>query len=566
VFNVAARAPRRRAAPRHCAPPLLRDVRADPFWPLRVLSTQVVFLLPTEAHLDEVAFGSVQASVPVGAALIALGIIGPCACIRACVWWRSPSESQRMKSASFGDSLLQEMLDGRNIMEHLTVYGAGNGEAGTIIMLPGAAAPRGTLAPVAALVADRFRVICVDLPGQGSLSAVPYSLARCEMVLTLVVRRAQVGSPGRRVVIVAQGAAAFVASHFALRQSSGKLTAGLVVMGRVPDYVGAARCSCSLDSVYSLPWAAVFANRAFKARIAASDWRPADRRVAGQSDFNLAAIPQMRAELRGRPLLHRLREFERNIVFLGPRAWVEEAEELVPVRRVQARRVRGARDDTLPPVDGASVEAMAAEVIDVRAAAVPAPRCPSAPAVPRQVPAIPEAPLPCRAHRPCPTGAAAALRLPRSSRPRCLRITGRWRSRWATTSPSPCPGRPSGDPSRGAARARRCRRAAAAPRRSRAGGARSQTSAGRTEPRRARRRLRYRGMGVRACVRDGGRDGAVRGIALPRSHNTTFAAGGWADAPFDPGGVPRGRRRVDPDVTARARPGRPRRRGQPGEP
>lgn len=313
-------------------------------------------------------FGSPEAAVPVAVALLVLGLLGPCLCLRACIWWRSPSRSQRKHTAWFGDSLLQEMLDGRNIMEHLTVYGKEHAVEGTVIMLPGAAAPRGTLAPVASLVAERFRVICVDLPGQGSLSAVPYSLARCEMVLTLVVRRSQQSHPGRRVVIAAQGAAAYVACHFALRPASERLTAGLVVMGRVPDYVGVARCSCSHDAVYSLAWAAVFANRALKARVAASDWDPEHRRAASRSDFNMAVIPEMRSELQGRPLLHRLREFKRTVVFLGPRAWVEEAEELIPVRRVHARRVRGARDDTLPPVDGASVDAMATEVVEVRGA------------------------------------------------------------------------------------------------------------------------------------------------------------------------------------------------------
>ncbi|CAE7252830.1 unnamed protein product, partial [Symbiodinium sp. KB8] len=324
----------------------------------------VAALLPGSTMPAQELFGSPEAAVPVAVALLVLGLLGPCLCLRACIWWRSPSRSQRKHTAWFGDSLLQEMLDGRNIMEHLTVYGKEHAAEGTVIMLPGAAAPRGTLAPVASLVGERFRVICVDLPGQGSLSAVPYSLARCEMVLTLVVRRSQQSHPGRRVVIAAQGAAAYVACHFALRPASERLTAGLVVMGRVPDYVGVARCSCSHDAVFSLAWAAVFANRALKARVAASDWDPEHRRAASRSDFNMAVIPEMRSELQGRPLLHRLREFKRTVVFLGPRAWVEEAEELIPVRRVHARRVRGARDDTLPPVDGASVDAMVAEVVE----------------------------------------------------------------------------------------------------------------------------------------------------------------------------------------------------------
>ncbi|KAA0174989.1 hypothetical protein FNF27_03521 [Cafeteria roenbergensis] len=331
---------------------------------LAVAACGVAALLPGSTMPAQELFGSPEAAVPVAVALLVLGLLGPCLCLRACIWWRSPSRSQRKHTAWFGDSLLQEMLDGRNIMEHLTVYGKEHAAEGTVIMLPGAAAPRGTLAPVASLVGERFRVICVDLPGQGSLSAVPYSLARCEMVLTLVVRRSQQSHPGRRVVIAAQGAAAYVACHFALRPASERLTAGLVVMGRVPDYVGVARCSCSHDAVFSLAWAAVFANRALKARVAASDWDPEHRRAASRSDFNMAVIPEMRSELQGRPLLHRLREFKRTVVFLGPRAWVEEAEELIPVRRVHARRVRGARDDTLPPVDGASVDAMVAEVVE----------------------------------------------------------------------------------------------------------------------------------------------------------------------------------------------------------
>lgn len=297
-------------------------------------------------------------------------------------------------------------------------------------MLPGAAAPRGTLAPLASLVRERFRVITVDLPGQGTLAAVPYSLARCEMVLTLVVRRAQLSCPRKRVILAAQGASAYVACHFALRPASERLTAGLIVMGRVPDYVGTARCQCSFDSLYVMQWAAVFANRALKARIAASDWPPMERRVAGQSDFNMAAIPEIRNELHGLSLIYPLRDFKRTVIFLGPRAWVEEAEELVPVRHAQARRVRGARDDTLPPVDGLSIETMAAEVTEVRrteALRLLKFRCGS------------------RNTITATTGVVSFCgSRGRSMQAKCQQRTGRWMTTAGTTFPSLCPGPPWG--------------------------------------------------------------------------------------------------------------------------
>jgi pimeloyl-ACP methyl ester carboxylesterase len=300
--------------------------------------------------------------------LIVVAILGPLCLMKLCVWVRSPSRSQKMQTAWFGDSMLQELLDGRNFLEHVTIYGAEHADRGTIVMLPGVSAARGTLAPLASLVGEHFRVICVDLPGQGTLSAVPYSLARCETVLTLVTRRAHLDRPGQRVVLAAYGAATYVAAHFSLRAASQHSVAGLVFMGSVPDYIGRRSCNLSMDDMFRMQWVSVFANRALKAKIASSDWPAHLRRVAGQSDFNLAVISDVRAELFRRPLLRGLIAFPRTIIFLGPRSWVEEAEELVPVHRVRTRRVRGARDDKLPPVDALGLATMASELVEVSCA------------------------------------------------------------------------------------------------------------------------------------------------------------------------------------------------------
>jgi len=67
-------------------------------------------------------------------------------------------------------------MQGATIRQHYTIVGHHNAGQGTLVLLPGAGAPRGTVLPLARRLARRFRVIALDLPGHGTLSTVPYTL------------------------------------------------------------------------------------------------------------------------------------------------------------------------------------------------------------------------------------------------------------------------------------------------------------------------------------------------------------------------------------------------------
>ena len=108
-----------------------------------------------------------------------------------------------MKDDFYADALLEEMLAGDNVTDHYDVFGADNDvnlssgagsrtmkSRGTIIFLGGLGAPRAsTQIHSRAAAAAGYKTISIDMPSHGTLSAVTFSLARCERVLLRVLRR-----------------------------------------------------------------------------------------------------------------------------------------------------------------------------------------------------------------------------------------------------------------------------------------------------------------------------------------------------------------------------------------
>jgi hypothetical protein len=119
------------------------------------------------------------------------GVIGPCFCVFACALCQRPSKRQRMKEDFYADALLEEMLVGDNIADHYDVTGIpGEQSRGTIVFLGGLGAPRATAALHSRVAAQAgYKTIAIDVPSHGTLSAVTYSLARCERVILRVMQR-----------------------------------------------------------------------------------------------------------------------------------------------------------------------------------------------------------------------------------------------------------------------------------------------------------------------------------------------------------------------------------------
>ena len=121
-----------------------------------------------------------------------VGILGPCFCVFACACFNRPSKRQRMKEDFYADALLEEMLTSDNVADHYDVMGVPGDQhsRGTIVFLGGLGAPRATaeLHSRAARQAG-YKTVAIDMPSHGTLSAVAYSLARCERVILRVMQR-----------------------------------------------------------------------------------------------------------------------------------------------------------------------------------------------------------------------------------------------------------------------------------------------------------------------------------------------------------------------------------------
>ena len=120
-----------------------------------------------------------------------VGIIGPCFCVFACALCQRPSKRQRMKEDFYADALLEEMLVGDNVADHYDVMSVpGENSRGTVVFLGGLGAPRAT-AELHSRTASQagYKTIAIDLPSHGTLSAVTYSLSRCERVILRVMQR-----------------------------------------------------------------------------------------------------------------------------------------------------------------------------------------------------------------------------------------------------------------------------------------------------------------------------------------------------------------------------------------
>lgn len=457
----------------------------------------LVGIIPTSA-LERNSLWTVHGlGMIAGILLVVVGVLSPWVCLQCCLCYRKPADSVFEHSRFYGQAALHQNMQGATIRQHYSVAGKDNASRGTVVLLPGAGAPRGTMLPLARRLARNFRVIALDLPGHGTLSTVPYTLQHCSTVIARVLARegvpvgrgpgsvrsragrtrdrnrdretdrTRVGSaalspsrdrsrgyghgagstrgsmaasersgrrggaestgggrpaagsgaaslrsgvsalysdgrqrggsssrtgtgagtgtrggaaashsrrldPGRRnddeeededppVVLVSQGAALFAAAVFALRHQD--TVGGVVSMGPVPDYTGVRWCSCGhWEQYFLLKWVAWCANRDILGAVETSDLAAGERQQAAARDFQLHTVPAMIDELQGRPVLQDLRDFRGPLLFLGPKDWVTQVPDMLPYGTVQARRLKGARRQKIPPLEARRLEEAAVEV------------------------------------------------------------------------------------------------------------------------------------------------------------------------------------------------------------
>lgn len=208
-----------------------------------------------------------------------IGLVGPCVCVYACALCQRPSKRQRMKDDFYADALLEEMLAGDNVTDHYDVFGGAGPQQksrGTIVFLGGLGAPRASTQIHSRAAAEAgYKTIAIDMPSHGTLSAVTFSLARCERVVLRVLKReallseewqrkrtqrsrgeslrrdpsvAEMSVSVRPVLIAAYGPGAQAAMHIASRRPG--IVAGLFLFGPIVDLSSPGMCGCGCCSGY----------------------------------------------------------------------------------------------------------------------------------------------------------------------------------------------------------------------------------------------------------------------------------------------------------------------------
>lgn len=117
------------------------------------------------------------------------GLALPLLALAVCVCRATPSLRKRQSADFVADAWLEGELAPAAVPAHYDCFGAANAHRGTILMLPGAGAPRVVLRAFAEELATQQRVIVADVPGQGSLVRIPFSLARCDRLLCRILER-----------------------------------------------------------------------------------------------------------------------------------------------------------------------------------------------------------------------------------------------------------------------------------------------------------------------------------------------------------------------------------------
>ena len=341
-----------------------------------------------------------SATLMMGATLlIAFSAAAPMLCLCGCVWINTPSHAAHARAAVFADARLEQVCgdagsdaalgDAYDIFQNgdndddanASAYGASeshsshsrspsqrqgsvrDGGATVLMICGGAGAPRVILRGLARrMAASGLRVLVADMPGHGELAAITFSLARCARVISAVLARdarAQglgvggaggVGTAGGapplpRVVLIAYGAAAYVAAHFSATQPSA--LAGLVLLGAPPPTTV---CLALRARMLRLLWASDLSNLALRGRVAfASEDEKAELAAA---EWNVGAVGDLLADLaRARapfPLLPALRAARAPLMVLGPPLWIARARLLIPLATARFVIGSGIKDMLLP--------------------------------------------------------------------------------------------------------------------------------------------------------------------------------------------------------------------------
>eukprot|EP01138_Halocafeteria_seosinensis_P009022 gb/GECG01009221.1/.p1 GENE.gb/GECG01009221.1/~~gb/GECG01009221.1/.p1 ORF type:complete len:637 (+),score=53.48 gb/GECG01009221.1/:1-1911(+) len=244
----------------------------------------VAFLVRGENTISK-GFGLTRCAVNrqtrdlIGACVLCAGVLFPFVWVRFLSWVKSPRRIDAQRSIFNSDALLDVKLSAQAAFEHYDALGQHNVSNGTIVMIAGASAPRRILLPMAVRLAVEYRVILIDVPGQGSLHSVPFSLSRASRVICHILdREIGFGECMRRVFLVGWGASGYTAAY--LCANDPYRVAGLAILGPVPNYVSPPPCTAAgFEKSYRLRWICAWGNWLLKNRIAIPLQREAHKRA-----------------------------------------------------------------------------------------------------------------------------------------------------------------------------------------------------------------------------------------------------------------------------------------------
>ena len=207
-------------------------------------------------------------------------------------------------------------------------------------------------------LSKKFRTISVDLPGQGTLSGVQYSIARCVRVLKRVVdNEVSVSEQQSSVILVGYGSSGSHVVMSAARQHPG-MCSGIVVCGNLDDVsccFGGCRLGSCTAQLLREAWAAELFTH-FYQRVLADCNDHMNTRQAPQS-FHWDMTPDWYREVQGRSIDQMLQNLTRPVLAMS-----SNKTSLTRIRNLDCGvitiRVNGLSGDILPCCEDSDMKRM----------------------------------------------------------------------------------------------------------------------------------------------------------------------------------------------------------------
>ncbi len=216
--------------------------------------------------------------------LIAVGILGPAFSVGLYIFCKRKRRTKHATNNSFyADALLEEMISGTSLEDHYDIQGQNGSE--TIVFIAGVGCPRSFSKFYTESLNQTYRTIAAELPGNGTLSAVPFSTRRSIRVLKRIIDREV--KKNDKIVLVSYGIGGMVA--LALLERYPDLFSGMMLLGDL-GHSRRHHCGRSVFLLRSLRWVCDFQNTTFQRRVQKYNANEKVKQLVDQDDFTSSSI------------------------------------------------------------------------------------------------------------------------------------------------------------------------------------------------------------------------------------------------------------------------------------